>query len=94
VLSAVLLWNLPASLWEQMQEAVTDVAVAISETSPDALWQASENLDLYGPLRTVTRLGDPPRVRAPKAIRDQIAELVETLAVEIDSRSGSGSTAG
>lgn len=94
VLSAALRWNLPASLWEQVQEAVAGVAAAITEASPDDLWRASEDLDLYGPLRAGTRLGDPPRVGAPKAIREQIAELVDTLALELDSESGSGSTAG
>jgi hypothetical protein len=94
VLSAALLWNLPASLWEQVQEAVAGVAAAITKASPDDLWQASEDLDLYGPLRADTRLGDPPRVAAPRAIREQIAELVDTLALELDSEPGRGSTAG
>ena len=93
VLSAALLWNLPAPLWEQVREAIAGVAAAVTAGSPAALWQASEYLDLYGPLRASTRLGDAP-VRAPKAIREQIAELVDTLSLNIDSRSDNGITTG
>jgi hypothetical protein len=93
VLSAALSWNLPAPLWDRVREAIAGVAAAVTAGSPAGLWQANEYLDLYGPLRTSTRLGDPP-VRAPKAIREQIAELVDALALSADSRSDSGSTAG
>jgi hypothetical protein len=81
-----------APLWDRVREAIAGVAAAVTAGSPAGLWQANEYLDLYGPLRTSTRLGDPP-VRAPKAIREQI-ELVDALALSADSRSDSGSTAG
>jgi hypothetical protein len=93
VLGAALLWDLPSSVWEQAREALAGVAAAITAGSADALWQASEYLDFYSPLRTRTRLGDLPE-RAPKAVREQIAELVDALALTIDLRSGSGSTTG
>ena len=93
MLDSALLWKLPASLWEQAQEAIVAVAAAMASSSPAALWQASGYLDLYSPVRTQTRLGDPP-VGAPRAVREQIAELVDTLALDVDSRSGSGSTVG
>ena len=88
-LSDALMWNLSAARWEQVQDAVADMAAAVAAASLDDLWQTTGRLELCSPLRVVTRLGDTPQLPAPEAIRDQIAALISALAGDGDP-SGSG----
>jgi len=78
-LSDALIWNLSAARWEQVQDAVADMATAVASASLDDLWQTTGRLELCSPLRVVTRLGDTPQLPAPEAIRDQIAALITAL---------------
>jgi len=89
VLNDVLLWSMPAARWEQVREAVANVAVAAATSNPDALSQAIDRLDLYSPMRVDVRLGD--LASATRPVREQIAELVDIL--RLDSAPGRGSQA-
>jgi len=98
-LSDALVWNLPASRWERVQEAVADMAAAVAAGRLDDLWQTTGRLELCSPVRVVTRLGDTPQLPAPKAVREQIAELIDALTgngdrdAAADSGPAAGSTA-
>jgi hypothetical protein len=83
-LTEALSWHLPEPWWKQVEETLADMAAAASPTatSPQALWQATGLLELYSPLRVTTRLGDTPQLPAPKAVRERIAELIDTLSAE------------
>ena len=82
MLQDALAWNLPVTDWEQVQNAVTDMAIAVATTSLDALWQTVSRLEFCSPLRVATRVGDTPPLPAPKAVRDRVTELIATLARE------------
>ena len=69
-------------LWEQVREVLAEVAAAASAAAPAALSDATETLGFYMPVRVGTRIGDDPAVPAPGFVREQIAELVGTLAPE------------
>ena len=88
VLHDALGWNLPGPRWEQVQSTVADIAAAVAAASLDALWQTISRLELCSPLRVVTRVGDTPPLPAPKAVRERIAELIDTLAREGDPKVG------
>ena len=77
-LREALTWSLAAPRWAQVHAAVEDMA-AVASAGPDALRQAIVLLELCGPLRTVTRLGDTPQLPAPMAVQERIAELVGAL---------------
>jgi hypothetical protein len=93
-LSDALLWNLSASRWEQVQDAITDVTAALSAASLAALWESTGRLELCGPLRVSTRLGDMPVLPAPKAVREQITELIDALTDGGELTAGAESEAG
>jgi hypothetical protein len=95
-LGDALTWNLPAPRWAQVQGVINDMAAAAS-ASPDVLRQATALLELSGPVRVVTRLGDASQLPAPMAVRERVAELVDTLtrdgAVDADDAPGPDLTA-
>lgn len=79
MLRDTMLWNLPGPRWDQVGEVVAGMAAAFAGDSPDALWQATGCLQLCGQLRVQIRLAgstDPP---APKAVRERISDLIDTL---------------
>lgn len=78
-LSDALVWNLSPSRWEQVRDAVGDLSAALSAGRLDALWQSTGRLELCGPLRVSTRLGDTPALPAPKPVREQITDLIDAL---------------
>jgi hypothetical protein len=71
--------NLQPTRWQQVREILKEIAVALAAPRPDALLQATETLELYMPVRVGTRLGDPSREPAPGDVREQVAELVDSL---------------
>jgi hypothetical protein len=77
-LDEALTWNLAAPGWARVQAAVRDMTGAAS-ASPDALRQVTVVLELCGPQRIATRLGDASQLPAPMAVQERIAELVCTL---------------
>lgn len=93
-LSDALMWNLSAPRWEQVQGAIADVAAALSAGSLAALWESTGRLELCGPLRVSTRLGDTPVLPAPKAVREQITELIDALTEDGALKAGAESEAG
>lgn len=76
---SVLRWNLTPARWDMVGGVLAELTAAAAAPAPAGLWEAAETLDLYMPVRVDTRLGDEPRGPAPRAIREQIAELVDTL---------------
>jgi hypothetical protein len=78
-LQGVLCWNLQPTRWEQVRGILTEMAAAIAAPGPAALLDATETLELYGPVRVETRLGDESREPVPANVREQVAELVDTL---------------
>ena len=90
-LSDALVWKLPATRWEQVREAVADMATAVTDGRPADLWQAIGRLELCSPVRVATRLGDTPQLPAPKAVREQIAELTDALTGNGDRNAGAPS---
>ena len=79
-LSDALMWNLTAARWEQVQDAIADMAAAVTSARLDDLWQTTGRLELCSPLRVVTRLGETPQLPAPETIREQIVALISALA--------------
>jgi len=88
VLGDALLWNLTASRWEHVRDAVADLAQAVAATSVGALWQAIGHLELCSPVRVATRLGDAVALPAPMAARERIAELIDALTRDGDLKIG------
>jgi CATRA-associated small protein len=84
----VLIWELHEPDWEQVSKAVSDIANAAAAGDLRWLWRATGYLDLCSPLRVATRLGDTPRLPAPKAVREQTAELIGTLSIGAATRDG------
>ena len=72
-------WSLPLELWEQMRYVLAEMASAASAATPAALSDATETLGFYMPVRVGTRLGDDPVGLAPGFVREQIAQLIDTL---------------
>jgi hypothetical protein len=72
-------WNLRPARWEQVREALAVLAVAAAAPDPAALREATETLELFAPVRVGTRLGAEPAEPVPASVREQVAELVETL---------------
>jgi hypothetical protein len=90
-LTEALTWELTESRWEQVSSAVEEIASAVNAARPDALWQTTGDLQLYASLRVRTRLGDTPPLPAPKALRERIAELVESLGGPVRGQAAGGS---
>ncbi len=78
-LRSALGWSLPPEHWEQVRDVLAEVAAAVSAAAPGALFDAIETLGLYMPVRVGTRLGADSAGPAPGFVREQIAELVDTL---------------
>jgi hypothetical protein len=82
MLRDVLGWNLPPARWERVRQVLAQLAAAAAEPGPAVLREVTAALELYAPVRVGTRLGDEPYGPAPRGIREQVAELVETLQPE------------
>jgi hypothetical protein len=74
-----LVWNLPEPRWTQAGAAIAGMAAAVAAASLEGLRQTTAHLELCGPLRVKIRLGDTPPLPAPKATRERITELIDTL---------------
>jgi hypothetical protein len=74
--------DLPAARWEQVADAVAQMAAAVAAGSVDDLWRATGRLKLCGPWRVGTRAGDTPELPAPMATRERIAELADALTAD------------
>lgn len=79
VLRDALDWTMSPASWDQVRGTIEEIAAAIAAASPDALWRTTGNLELRGPLRVATRLGDPPALPAPREIRERMVELIDAL---------------
>ena len=79
VLRDVLGWTLTAASWNQVRGAIEEIRAALTGPSPDELWRTAGELELYSPLRVLTRLGDPPALPVPGEIRERIVELIDAL---------------
>lgn len=82
MLRDVLCWNLQPRRWEQVRQVLAELAAAAAEPGPAALRDVTATLELYAPVRVGTRLGDEPYGPVPRGIREQVAELVDTLQPE------------
>ncbi|MGD0561195.1 MAG: CATRA system-associated protein [Streptosporangiaceae bacterium] len=85
VLRDALGWNVPAARWDQIREVIDDMATAVASAGPesagpDEVRRMAEMLELFSPVRVMTRLGEPPDVPVPEAVRERIAELIDALA--------------
>jgi hypothetical protein len=78
-LSDTLVWTLSEASWGQVGDVIEEIAAAIAAASPAALSRTTGNLELRGPMRVLTRLGDPPVVPVPREIRERIVELINAL---------------
>lgn len=84
-------WELPERRWEQVAATVEGMAAAVTATSLDALWQTTGQLELCSPLRVATKMGDTPRLPAPKPTLERIGELIDSLTRDGDLKPGDGS---
>jgi hypothetical protein len=75
----VLCWNLRPARWAQVRDVLAEMPAAAAAPGPAALWDATETLELYAPVRVETRLGDEPREPVPVSVREKVAELVDSL---------------
>jgi hypothetical protein len=81
-------WQLRAARWPEVGDTVGKMATAVAAADRQSLAEAVEQLEEFGPLRVVTRLGDPPREPAPPEVRERINELIDALVP--DHASGPG----
>ncbi|MET7465882.1 CATRA system-associated protein [Nonomuraea sp. NPDC005501] len=65
VLRQVSQWQLAEERWGQIDRALSAVEQALHSGVEDAIAPAVRDLELAGPLRIRTRLGDPPWWAAP-----------------------------
>lgn len=73
-------WETSAARWVRVDAAVAAMESAVTQPSGwTALEDASADLELFGPPRVSTRLGDRPVVPAPPAIRERINKLIHRL---------------
>jgi hypothetical protein len=84
VLMDVLEWRLAFEQWERVAERVGELVAALRGGDDDALWDATERLELLGPTRVVTGRagavlpGHPP----PEAVRERVNTLVHALGAD------------
>jgi hypothetical protein len=78
-LQSVLGWNLRPTRWAQVREVLAEMAAAAAAPGPAALWDATETLELYAPVRVETRLGDESREPVPRSVREKVSEMVDSL---------------
>ncbi len=79
VLGDVSGWTLSAASWDQVRGAIEEIRAAMAADSPDELWRSAGDLELYSPMRVLTRLGDRPALPVPADIRERIVELIDAL---------------
>jgi hypothetical protein len=100
VLTDALGWSLTEARWERVERMLDALAAAIEADDSDALWDATGDLEMAGPLMIATRLGQvTPGQPPPERVRDRLNQLVHALSSEAspptigedeDDRSASG----
>lgn len=80
VLRQVSQWQLTEGRWGRVDRALSAVERALRSGAEDAIAPAVHDLELAGPLRIRTRVGDPPRVPAPPETRERLNKLILDLA--------------
>lgn len=78
-LRSALRCHLPPAHWEQVREILAEMAAAAAAADLAALLDAGETLDLLASVRVMTALGDQSPEPAPGRVREQVAELVDSL---------------
>jgi hypothetical protein len=78
VISDALGWRLADTRWQAIEPVLVAVDAALTAGDLAALTAATADLELAGPLR-ITRIGTPPVVPPPPAIRDRLNRLVYSL---------------
>jgi hypothetical protein len=80
VLTEVPDWQLTPERWERVEQLLDRISDALHDRDDDGLWAATANLELVGPMRITTRLGDvAPGEPPPEPVRDRIVRLVHHL---------------
>jgi hypothetical protein len=78
VLEDALHWQLPASRWRGVDEAVRAMAEALTRDDVAAFRRAESDLELARPVRAVSA-EHPPQDPVPEPVRERINELIHTL---------------
>ena len=80
LLRQVVGWEASEAYWARIDGAVTAMEAAIEESDPwTALDNAAAELELLGPPRVSTGLGDRPVIPAPPEVRERINKLITQL---------------
>lgn len=78
VLGNILRLQLTPARWDRIA-AIMDVAIAAEAAADlDGVWQATDELDLIGPIRVV-RIGGTPIVPPPPPVRERVEALQAAL---------------
>jgi hypothetical protein len=72
-------WTLTTGRWNLVSQRLVALADAIGRASEDDVTKALVDLELAGPVRIRTRLGDEPLVPAPLEVRERLNRLVFEL---------------
>lgn len=88
ILGYALMWELPEQSWEEVWDALGDMARAATDRDADLLTLATGRLELCSPLRSKTRLGDSV-LPAPVRVKERVEETVTTLG-KTDAQSDQG----
>ena len=84
VLRDVLGWELSASGWIEVQRALDRLAVSRD------LDRDLGSLEVSGPFRIVTRVGDEPVAPIPEHLRERVNELIHSLVIEPEKADDDG----
>jgi hypothetical protein len=78
VISDVLSWRLADTRWAAIEQVLAAMDAALTAGDVPTLALATTDLELAGPVR-ITRIGAPPVVPPPPAVRDRLNRLVYSL---------------
>jgi hypothetical protein len=84
VLREALAWELPASGWAGVGDALSKLA-ASRDLEADLGY-----LELAGPFRIATRVGDEPVTPIPAPVRERVNELIHSLTARLEKPDGDG----
>jgi hypothetical protein len=79
VLQIVIRWRLEPSGWLRVKDALEGMTAAVAAVDAESLRREIAHLELLGPFRVSTRLGDPPKEPAPEDIRERVNLLIDAL---------------